>query len=49
MPIDESLFGEWKPLHPMIIGRSKMKDHHGAKRTVEVSIGESVRILWELQ
>ena len=33
----------------MIIGGSNMKDYRKAKRTIEVSVGESVRILRELQ
>ena len=33
----------------MIIGEIKMKDFTKAKKTVEVSIGNSVRILRELQ
>lgn len=33
----------------MILGRSNMKDYQRAKRTVEVSVEESVRILRELQ
>jgi transcriptional regulator with XRE-family HTH domain len=33
----------------MIIGRSNMNDYQRAKRTVEVSVGESVRILREIQ
>ena len=33
----------------MIIGRSKMKDYKVAKKQIEVSVGESVRIIRELQ
>ena len=33
----------------MITGESKMKDYRKAKKHVEVSVGESVRILRELQ
>ena len=33
----------------MIIERNKMKEYRKAKRRVEVSVGESVRILRELQ
>jgi transcriptional regulator with XRE-family HTH domain len=33
----------------MIIGGSNMNDYRRAKRTVEVSVGESLRILRELQ
>ena len=34
---------------PQLIGASHMKDHAKAKRTVDVPVGESVRILRELQ
>jgi len=33
----------------MIIGESNMKDYRKAKKLVDVSVGESVRILRELQ
>ena len=33
----------------MIIGGNKMKDYKKAKKTVDVSVGESVRIIRELQ
>lgn len=33
----------------MIIGDRKMKDYRPAKKRIEVSVGESVRILRELQ
>jgi len=33
----------------MIIGRNSMKDYRKAKKTVDVSVGESVRILREFQ
>ena len=33
----------------MITGESKMKDYRKAKKTIAVSVGESVRILRELQ
>jgi hypothetical protein len=33
----------------MIIGDRKMKDYRPAKKRAEVSVGESVRILCELQ
>jgi len=33
----------------MIIGGSKMKDYRKAKKLVDVSVGESVRILREFQ
>jgi len=33
----------------MIIGRSKMKNYRKAKKLVDVSVGESVQILRELQ
>jgi transcriptional regulator with XRE-family HTH domain len=33
----------------MIIGANEMKDYRKAKRMVEVSVGESVKILRELQ
>ncbi len=33
----------------MIIGKSKMKNFRKAKKTVDVSVGESVRIMRELQ
>jgi transcriptional regulator with XRE-family HTH domain len=33
----------------MITGGSKMKDYRKAKKTIEVSVGESVRIKRELQ
>jgi transcriptional regulator with XRE-family HTH domain len=33
----------------MIIGRNEMKNYHVAKKNIEVSPGESVRILRELQ
>jgi transcriptional regulator with XRE-family HTH domain len=33
----------------MIIGGNKMKDFKKAKKTVDVSVGESVRIIRELQ
>ena len=33
----------------MITGESKMKDYRKAKKRIEVSVGESVRILRELQ
>ena len=33
----------------MIIGESKMKNYRKAKKLVDVSVGESVRILRELQ
>ena len=36
-------------LLPMIIGRNSMKDYRKAKITVDVSVGESVRILREFQ
>ncbi len=36
-------------LMPMIIGKNKMKDYKIAKRHIEVTVGESVRIIRELQ
>ena len=33
----------------MTIDRSTMKDYHKAKKTVDVTVGESVRIIRELQ
>ena len=33
----------------MITGGSRMKDYRKAKKTVDVSVGESVRIMRELQ
>jgi len=36
-------------LMPMIIGRNEMKDHKIAKNHIEVTVGESVRIIRELQ
>jgi len=33
----------------MITGRNKMKNYRKAKKTVDVSVGESVRIIRELQ
>ncbi len=33
----------------MIIGRNGMKDYKLAKKQIEVSVGESVRIIRELQ
>jgi hypothetical protein len=33
----------------MTIGRNDMKDYKIAKRQIEVSVGESVRIIRELQ
>ena len=33
----------------MITGGNKMKDYRKAKKTVDVSVGESVRIIRELQ
>ncbi len=33
----------------MIIGRNEMSDFNPAKRRIEVSVGESVRIIRELQ
>lgn len=33
----------------MITGGNKMKDYRRAKKTVDVSVGESVRIIRELQ
>jgi DNA-binding transcriptional regulator YiaG len=36
-------------LLPMTIGRNDMKDYKIAKRQIEVSVGESVRIIRELQ
>ena len=33
----------------MIIGKSKMKDYKAAKKQIDVSVGESVRIIRELQ
>tara|TARA_R110002124_G_scaffold57039_5_gene160232 strand:- start:306 stop:584 length:279 start_codon:yes stop_codon:yes gene_type:complete len=33
----------------MIAGETKMKDYRKAKKTIEVSVGDSVRILRELQ
>jgi transcriptional regulator with XRE-family HTH domain len=33
----------------MIIGKSKMKNYRKAKKTIDVSVGESVRIMRELQ
>ncbi len=33
----------------MIIGKSKMKNYRKAKKTIDVSVGESVRITRELQ
>ena len=33
----------------MIIGRNDMKDYRRAKKTIDVSVGESVRIMRELQ
>ena len=33
----------------MITGGNKMKDYRKAKKTVDVSVGESVRIMRELQ
>lgn len=33
----------------MIIGENKMKDFKKAKKTVDVTVGESVRIIRELQ
>jgi len=33
----------------MIIGKNSMKDYRKAKKTVDVSVGESVRILREFQ
>lgn len=33
----------------MITGGNRMKDYRRAKKTVEVSVGESVRIMRELQ
>ena len=33
----------------MIIGKSKMKDYKVAKKQIDVSVGESVRIIRELQ
>ena len=33
----------------MITGETKMKDYRKAKKTIEVSVGDSVRILRELQ
>lgn len=33
----------------MITGRNRMKDYRKAKKSVDVSVGESVRILRELQ
>ena len=34
---------------PMIIGRNEMKDYKIAKRHIKVTVGESVRIVRELQ
>ncbi len=36
-------------LMPMIIGRNEMKDYKIAKKHIEVTVGESVRIIRELQ
>ncbi len=36
-------------LMPMIIGRNEMKDYKTAKGHIEVTVGESVRIIRELQ
>jgi DNA-binding XRE family transcriptional regulator len=36
-------------LRRMITGESKMKDYRKAKKTIAVSVGESVRIMRELQ
>lgn len=33
----------------MIIGRNEMKDYRKAKRQVDISVGESVKIIRELQ
>ena len=33
----------------MITGETRMKDYRKAKKTIEVSVGDSVRILRELQ
>jgi transcriptional regulator with XRE-family HTH domain len=33
----------------MITGKSKMKDYKAAKKQIDVSVGESVRIIRELQ
>jgi transcriptional regulator with XRE-family HTH domain len=33
----------------MITGRSEMKNYRKARKTIEVSVGESVRIIRELQ
>jgi transcriptional regulator with XRE-family HTH domain len=33
----------------MIIGKNKMKDYKVAKKQIDVSVGESVRIIRELQ
>ncbi len=33
----------------MIIGRSNMKDYRRAKKSIDVTVGESVRIIRELQ
>ena len=33
----------------MIIGENRMKDYKKAKKTVDVSVGESVKIIRELQ
>jgi len=34
---------------PMIIGKNNMKNYHKAKQTIKVTVGESVRIIRELQ
>ena len=36
-------------LMPMIIGKNEMKDYKIAKRHIKVTVGESVRIVRELQ
>lgn len=43
-----STFKSKKLLH-MIIGETDMKDYRKAKKTTEVSVGDSVRIIRELQ
>jgi DNA-binding XRE family transcriptional regulator len=40
---------KWRTWRPMTIGGSSMSDYKAATRRVEVSVGESLRILRELQ
>src|SRR5437773_4260583 len=39
----------WSQSRPMTIGESEMKDFRPAKKRIKVSVGESVRIIRELQ